>query len=320
MNKILVTGATGFIGGALVEYLADRGIPFVAAVRSSNCSPLAPRVKLIQTGEILPDTEWSQALLGVNVVIHLAAVTSAPNEKSIDSLSHLRRVNTASALNLAQQAAFSGVGRFIFLSSIKVNGEFTPEGQPFRAGETNIPKDPYGLSKYEAEQGLHEIAKQTGMELVVIRPPIVYGPNVKGNFLQMMSWVSKGVPLPLGAIHSQRSLVALDNLIDLISVCVEHPAAAGETFLVSDDEDVTTTQLLKKMGKALGKPARLVAIPQGVLEVFLSTLGKQAITQRLCTSLQVDISKTKSLLGWQPFVSMDEAMDKTAKAWLKQQG
>ncbi len=266
---------------------------------------------------MLPDTDWTHTLTKVNTDIHLAARVHIMSDSAADPLAEFRFMNTAVTLNLARQATAAGVRRFIFLSSVKVNGEFTQHDQPFTAADICHPDDPYAVSKYEAEQGLIEIAVQTGMEIVIIRPPLVYGPGVKGNFLSMMRWLHKGIPLPLGAVHNQRSLVALDNLIDLITVCIDHPAAANQTFLVSDGEDLSTPELLQRLGAALGKPARLLPVPQSLLETILNLLGKHAIAQRLCGNLQIDISKTRDRLGWTPPVSVDQALRQTAQAYLQ---
>lgn len=317
MKKILITGSTGFVGQALVCELGGKPYQLTSAVRRYS-EELPKSVKQFFIGDIQPETVWSEALKDISVVVHLAARVHIMKDDSDDPLEAFRSINTKATRNLARQAAESGVKRFIFLSSIKVNGEFSAAGKPFCPEDPYIPSDPYGLSKYEAEKGLLEIASQTGMEVVIIRPPLVYGPGVKGNFLQMIRWVSKGIPLPLGAMRSQRSLVALDNLISLISLCIDHPAASGETFLVSDDKDITTTYLLKQIGTAVGKPARLLPLSQGFLIAVLNSFGQRAIAQRLCASLQVDISKTKDLLDWKPVVAMDDVLNKTAKAWLKE--
>ncbi len=206
--------------------------------------------------------------------------------------------------------------RFVFISTIKVNGEGTPLGQPYTADDVPAPVDPYGVSKHEAELGLMRLAEETGMEVVIIRPVLVYGPGVKANFLSMMRWLHKGIPLPLGAIHNQRSLVALDNLVDLIVTCLHHPAAANQTFLVSDGEDLSTTALLRRTAAALGRPARLIPVPVRVLRTAAHLLGKADFAQRLYGSLQVDISKTRELLGWSPPVSVDDALHKTARHFL----
>jgi nucleoside-diphosphate-sugar epimerase len=224
------------------------------------------------------------------------------------------QVNAQGSFHLARQAAASGAKRFIFLSTVKVNGETTKPGNPFQAGDIPSPGDSYAVSKWEAEKGLRSIAQQTGMEVVIIRPPLVYGPGVKANFASMVNWLQRGVPLPLGAIHNQRSLVALDNLVDLIITCIHHPAAANQTFMVSDGEDVSTTELLCRMGAALGKPARLLPMPQRVLEWGAALAGKQEMAQRLFSSLQVDMDKTRQLLGWTPPVSLDQGLLQVAQS------
>jgi len=238
------------------------------------------------------------------------------NDKSPDPLAEFRRVNVDGTAALARQAAASGVRRFVFLSSIKVNGEFTEAGQPFTADDVPAPEDPYGVSKHEAEQLLRQIAAETGMEVVIIRPPLVYGLGVKANFESMMRWLARGVPLPLAAVtNNRRSLVALDNLVDLIVTCLHHPAAANQTFLVSDDEDLSTAQLLKRMGAAIGQPARLFYLPPTLLKLGASVLNRPGIYQRLCGSLQLDIAKTRQLLGWTPPVSVDEGLRRAAEGF-----
>lgn len=319
--NVLLTGATGFVGYHLLKHLlTTTHYAPIAAIRGTPCpTQLSAEIRTISIGDILSTTDWSHALSHVHIVIHLAARVHVMHDIATDPLAAFRQTNTAGTLNLARQAAAAGVRRFIFLSSIKVNGEATVPGIPFTAADTHIPTAPYGLSKYEAEKGLHDIAQQTGMEVVIIRPPLVYGPGVKANFLSMMRWLHQGIPLPLGAIHNQRSLVAIDNLVDLITTCINHPAAANQTFLVSDDEDLSTTELLQRMGKALGKPARLLPIPQALLTASLSLLGKEAIVQRLCGSLQIDIGKTRDLLGWTPPISVDKALNQTAQEYLNLQ-
>jgi UDP-glucose 4-epimerase len=239
------------------------------------------------------------------------------NERDADPLAAFRRVNVRGTLRLAEQAAQCGVRRFIYLSSIKVNGEGTWPGRPYTADDQPAPLDPYGVSKLEAEHGLQVLAVKTGMEIVIIRPVLVYGPGVKANFRSMMAWLNRGVPLPLGAITNKRSLVALDNLVDLIMTCIHHPAAANQVFLVSDDEDLSTSELLRRMARALGRPARLLPLPMWILKGTAQLLGKRALSQRLCGSLQVDIDKTKSLLEWTPAISVDGALAKTAKDFLE---
>lgn len=310
---ILLTGVTGFVGSALARRLVQDGKAGVfAAVRRAGCE-VPDGVQCLQVGDLLPDTDWRSALANKSVVVHLAARVHVMHDKVADPLAEYRRVNVRGTLNLAQQAAGAGVRRFVFISSIKVNGELTEMGHPFHADDAPAPLDPYGVSKMEAEQGLREIASRTGMEVVIIRPPLVYGPGVKANFQLMMQWLQRGIPLPLGAINNRRSLVALDNLVDLILTCIYHPAAANQTFLVSDGEDLSTSQLLKRMGVALGRPARLIPISAGLLRLGAALVGKPAVAQRLCGSLQVDISKTRELLDWAPPVGVDEGLRKTAE-------
>jgi UDP-glucose 4-epimerase len=255
-------------------------------------------------------------LLGVDAVIHCAARVHQVNETAADPLAAYRAVNTQATLYLAKAAAAAGVRRFIFLSSVKVNGEFTPPGQPFLAQHA-APQDPYGISKWEAEQGLQEIAIQTGMEVVIIRPPLVYGPGVKANFLTMMRWLHRGVPLPFGAIHNQRSLVALPNLVDFITLCLTHPKAANQTFMISDQQDVSTTELLRGLGDVLHHPARLLPVPQSLLEISLKALGKGGIAQRLIGDLTVDSTPATELLGWKPPLSVQQGLQLTAGHFLK---
>jgi len=295
--SLLITGGTGFVGRALVKRLGDKQVSL--ATRSDSAA-------------------WHTVLVGITTVVHLAARVHVMRDTEADPLTAFRVVNVQSTLNLARQAAAAGVKRFVFISSVKVNGETTELDQPFTADDEPAPLDPYGVSKMEAEQGLRKIAAETGMEVVIIRPPLVYGPGVKANFQTMMRWLVRGVPLPLGAIHNRRSMVALDNLVDLILTCVDHPAATNQTFLVSDGEDLSTTQLLQRLGRALGKPARLIPVPAMLLKVAAALVGKPAIAQRLCGSLQVDISKTQQLLGWTPPLSVDEGLKRAAEGYLRE--
>ncbi len=318
MKNIFITGATGFIGKALSYHLASQGRTITAAVRCPT-NTLSTAIRQLPVGNIFSDTDWTQSLTKVDTVIHLLARVQIISDTAADPLAEFRLANTAGTLNLARQAATVGVRRFIFLSSIKVNGEFTTPDKPFTASNASIPDDPYGNSKYEAEQGLKKISAQTGMEIVIIRPPLVYGTGVKGNFLSMMRWLHKGIPLPLGAVHNRRSLVALDNLIDLITVCIDHPAAANQIFLVSDGEDLSTPELLKRLGTALGNPARLLPVPASWLHNVLFLLGKKDIAMRLLGSLQIDMRKTCELLNWSPPITVDEALKKTAEAYLQAQ-
>lgn len=316
MRGVLVTGASGFVGGALVKCLADADrYRVVAAVRNPDVDlPMA--AEFVRVDGLGPDTDWQAALGGISVVVHCAARVHVMDDRSADPLLEFRRINVEGTLNLAHQAAEAGVKRFIFISSIKVNGEGTSPSTPYRREDIPEPIDPYGISKREAEEGLREIAAVSGVEVVVIRPPLVYGPGVTANFLSMMRWLHRGVPLPLGAIHNKRSLVAKDNLVDLISTCIDHPAAGNEIFLASDGEDLSTTALLRRLGQALGKPARLLPVPAWLLTGGAALLGKKAIAQRVCGNLQLDISHTRDVLGWEPPVSVDAGLQRTAEAFL----
>ncbi len=314
--KILVTGANGFVGSALCAELARRECSVRGVVREPSRSA-GLRCELVNVGDIGPATDWSEALEGVEVVAHLAARVHVMRDSASDPLAEFRRVNVAGTLNLARQAVDAGVRRLVFISSIGVNGAETFD-MPFTPEDKAAPHSPYAISKHEAELGLRQIAQETGLEVVIIRPPLVFGPDAPGNFNKLLRIVHKGIPLPLGAIHNQRSLVALDNLVDLIVTCLHHPAAANQTFLVSDGEDLSTTALLRRTAAALGRPARLIPVPAPVLRTVARLLGKADFAQRLCGSLQVDISKTRELLGWSPLVSVDEALRKTARHFLRQ--
>ena len=310
--KVLITGANGFVGRSVSDQAAACGFAVAAATRLA-CR-FAGGIENVVVGKIDGDTDWKAALAGCGAVVHAAARVHVMADTAADPLEAFRRVNVQGTLNLAAQAAAAGVRRFVFISSVKVNGEATPPGRPFRADDAPAPLDAYGISKMEAEQGLRRIAARTGMEVVIIRPPLVYGPGVRANFAAMMRWLRRGVPLPLGAIDNRRSLVALDNLVDLILACLTHPAAANQTFLVSDGEDVSTTELLRRMGRALQRPARLVPVPAAWLQRAAGLLGKGDIAQRLCGSLQVDIEKTRQLLDWQPPLTLEQGLRKTAES------
>ena len=254
---------------------------------------------------------------GIEAVVHLAARVHLMRDRSADPLAEFRRVNVQGTLNLAEQAAAAGVRRFVFLSSIKVNGESTPASRPFTADDEPAPLDPYAISKHEAEQGLRRLAHRTGMELVVIRPPLVYGPGVKANFRSMLGWLNKGIPLPFASVNNRRSMVALDNLVDLIATCLRHPRAPGRTWLVSDGEDLSTPELLRRAGHALGREARLLACPPTALLGMAALLGRAAPVRRLCESLTVDISVTRRDLEWTQPSSVDAALLKTALEYLQ---
>ena len=313
---ILITGASGFVGKALCANLVKRCAVRIS-VRNKSVADWPVGSDVIQAS-LSPEQDWVKALSGVSSVIHCAARVHVMNEEAVDPLVEFRRVNVEGTLRLARQAAEARVRRFLFVSSIKVNGEHSSPGNPFTADQPPAPGDPYGVSKCEAEAGLRELSQETGMEVVIIRPPLVYGPGVKANFLAMMRWLQRGMPLPLGGVTAnRRSLVFLDNLVDLIDTCVDHPAAANQTFLVSDDEDLSTAELLRRMAAALGKPARLLPVPVELITMGAKLIGRPGIAQRLCGSLQADIGKTKALLDWLPPASVDDGLRITAEHWRK---
>ena len=315
--RLLVTGATGFIGGAV---LARAVLDPKLEVWGSEQRVAAQGKRLVDPTffcDLAPETDWAEALSGVDVVVHTAARVHIMNDLAQDPLAECLRTNVAGTLALARQAVLAGVRRFVFISSIKVNGEQTLPGRPFAAHDVPQPVDPYGVSKHEAEQGLRGLSQESGLEVVIIRPVLVYGPGVKANFLSMMRWIHRGAPLPLGAIHNKRSLVALENLVDLIMTCLHHRSATTQTFLVSDGEDLSTTALLRRVARSLDRPARLVPVPLKVLGGVAHFLGKGDFVQRLCGSLQVDITKTRELLGWTPPVSVDEGLRSAAQHFMQ---
>lgn len=312
----LVTGANGFVGSVLINELSRSGYDVRQLLRNES-SFKNPSVNKFWIDGLDNLGDLSKPLKDVEVLIHLAARVHVMNEKRKDPLSEYRRINVESTLNLARQAATSGVKRFVFLSSIKVNGEVTEKNKPFRADDIPNPKDPYAISKCEAEAGLMTLAKETGMEVVIIRPPLVYGPGVKANFLNMIKMLHAGIPLPFGAINNKRSLVFIDNLVDLVIKVIDHPGASGEIFLVSDDYDVSTSVLLNMLSVALmGREARLIALPQSLLRIIFKVLGKSALSDRLLDSLQLDIEKTKNKLDWMPPVTFDRAIKITANNYM----
>jgi nucleoside-diphosphate-sugar epimerase len=310
---ILVTGATGFVGRALVTELLANGCQISALVRKiSTGLPVEVEQVVVDLGEIEGEGAIKDAFGGVDVVVHAAARAHMMQDRSADPLAEFRKLNRDATLNLAALAADAGVKRFVFLSSIGVNGN--NNRKPFSEKDTPNPQEPYAISKYEAEQGLLALAKKTGMEVVIIRPPLVYGPNAPGNFGSLVNWLRRGVPLPLGAIHNKRSFVALANLVSFIALCADRsqaPKATNQVFLISDGEDVSTTQLLRRVADALGKEPRLLPVPTGLMSFAARLIGKGDVANRLFGSLQVDSSKARDLLGWQPVITMDEQLHKT---------
>ena len=305
--RVLVTGGKGLVCKALAARLLAQGLAVRVSTRQ-NYAITDLRLEWVQTTDLNAVTDWLPALRAIDAVVHCAARVHVMHDTTADPLTAFRAVNVAGTLNLARQAAAAGVKRFVFISSVKVNGESTPPGRAFTEVDAPNPQDAYGVSKMEAEQGLLQLSADTGLEVVIIRPPLVYGPGVKANFAALMRAVQRGWPLPLGAVHNQRSLVALDNLVDFIVTCITHPQAANQTFLVSDGQDLSTTELVRGMAQAAGVPARLLPVPVWALQAGATLLGKGDAVQRLCGNLQVDISKARSLLGWVPPVSVEEGL------------
>ncbi len=313
-SSVLITGAAGFVGRALVQrLLSDKSFHLVCASRSSF-DIQDKNIVFFKCDNCIATQDWKASLSDIDVVVHLAARVHRLDDRAEDSMSEYRSTNVIATLNLARQASIAGVRRFIFISSIKVNGKASRLGLPFSDDDVAAPLDPYGVSKMEAENGLREVCAQAGMELVIIRPPLVYGSGVKANFAALMSAVQRGWPLPLGAVYNQRSLVALDNLVDFIITCITHPQAANEIFLVSDGQDLSTTELVRYMAQAAKVPARLLPVPVWALQAAASLLGKGDTMQRLCGNLQVDISKARNVLGWVPPVSVEEGLKRAMAA------
>ncbi|HUW25572.1 MAG TPA: SDR family oxidoreductase [Gallionella sp.] len=311
--RFLVTGANGFVGRPLCAKLLRRGQSVCAAVRSAGTQ--VENIEVVQVGLINGKTDWTDALRDIDVVIHLAARVHVMHDNTDDPLAEFRRVNTVGTECLARSAAASGVKRLVYVSSIKVNGEETPDGQSYSEQDVPAPQDPYGISKWEAEQALHRVVQETGLEVVIVRPTLVYGPGVKGNFTQMMRAVAHGIPLPFAASHNQRDLIYVGNLVDALIACATHPAAAGQTYLVSDGEFISTPDLLRCLADEMGVPSRVFPFPAALLKLAGKLTGKSAQIERLLGSLRVDSGKIRRELGWQPPYTLEQGLHATVVAF-----
>ena len=315
MSKVLVTGAGGFVGRMLCKELSHRGYQVRAAMRAHG--QLSANGETAIVGNIDAGTKWADALRGVDTVIHLAARVHVMKDKAADPLTEFLKVNLYGTSNLAQQAAGAGVKRLVYVSSVKVNGE-TTDARPFAETDEPDPQDPYAISKLQAEQVLQRISGETGLEVVIVRPPLVYGAGVKGNFLRLLAAIDRGIPLPLAGAHNLRSLVYVGNLVDALIVCASHPAAAGQTYLVRDGEDVSTAILVEKLSRALGRDSRLFGLPPGLLRAAATLLGRAEQMDRLFGSLRVNDQKIRGELGWVPPYSMEQGLRATVD-WYRSQ-
>lgn len=311
MSRVLVTGATGFIGPAVVEALLRAGHQVRVALRRD--APPLPEVEYTMTGGIGADTDWRPALLGVGSVVHLAARAHVM-QAGADDLERFREVNARGTRRLAEAAAAAGVRRFVLLSSVKAMAERSPPGRALTEADPPRPEDAYGISKREGENALLAVAAASGMDAVILRAPLVYGPGVKGNLFRLMRLIDRGMPLPFAAVANRRSLVARANLAAALVLCLAHPAAAGGTFLVADGEDLSTPDLIRRLARALGRPARLVALPPALLYLAARIAGRAAEVERLTGDLALDAGAIRAKLGWRPVISVDEALAETA-AW-----
>ena len=313
--RILVTGANGMVGAALVKHLSqDSAVEVVEAVRAPSAGNRSPQTRVI--GDIGPRTRWDDALRGIDVVVHCAARVHIMGESDPSTaLQKFREVNVAGTERLAMECVRAGVRRLVFVSSVKVNGESTSGRTPFRHDDAPDPQDPYGVSKAEAEASLMKVARHTGLEVVVVRPPLVYGPGVKANFLRLMQTVARGIPLPFGAVDNRRSMVYVGNLVDLLATAATHPAAPGQTFMVSDGDDLSTRGLIEGLARAMGVRPRLVPVPAGLMRGVAALLGKKAVSDRVLGSLQMDIDHTCRTLSWRPPSSVAAGLEATVAAW-----
>ena len=309
----LITGANGFIGRALCDHLSALGL----SVRGSSRHPVSSQGDWVQITDIDGHTDWSQALRGCDVVVHTAGRAHVLREQEANPLNQFREVNVEGTLNLARQAMDAGVRRFVFISSIGVNGLQTAPGFPFTEASAPQPQQAYAQSKFEAEQALRELLADQAMELVIVRPPLVYAANAPGNFARLLGLVGKRLPLPLGRVDNARSMIALQNLVGFLELCLTHPAAANETFVIADGQDVSTTQLVELLAQGMGHRAKLLPVPAWALRGGLALLGRKGLGQQLCGSLQIDASKARTLLGWQPEICAADALRDSARQWLQ---
>lgn len=309
-TRVFVTGANGFVGRRLCIELARRGHAIRAGVRDASRAELPGEI--VTMGSLCGATDWGAALTGIDVVIHLAARVHVMKETAADALAEYRLVNVEGTRSLAQSAATHGVRRLLYVSSVKVNGEETA-GKPFTFEDAPSPEDPYAVSKWEAECVLRSIASDTGLEVTVVRPPLVYGPRVRGNFLRLLNMINAGVPLPLGGIRNRRSMIYDGNLADVLAACVDHENAAGKTYMVSDGEDLSTTDLIRRLAVAMGARARILTMPPMLLELAGALTARRAEIRRLTASLTVDSSPIRSDLDWSPRYSVAEGLGDTAR-------
>lgn len=313
-GRLLVTGGSGFVGRALLNHFSRLAVfDIVVAPMRGPGGVAREGVKVLEIGGIDGQTDWSESLVGVSHVIHCAARVHVMHEDPEHSRSQYRKVNVDGTFSLASQAALHGVKRFVFVSSIKVNGEMTLPDRPYDSESEPSPQDNYGWSKWEAEQKLLQLSRETSMEVVIVRPVLVYGPGVKANFLSLLKWLDRGIPLPLGGLSNRRSFLNIDNLVDFIHLCLNHPDAANQTFLVSDGQDVSLPQLLAMLSRGLGRVPRTFSVPPVMIRLAASMLGRVGSGKRLTESLTVDISKNRDLLGWTPPVPLELGLQRVAE-------
>ncbi|WDZ51153.1 NAD-dependent epimerase/dehydratase family protein [Acinetobacter vivianii] len=305
--RVLITGSNGFLGKFLCQYLSGKDYFVIAHTRTPQ---IFSHSNIVNINFDLNENLAAYDLKGIQTVIHCAGRAHVMNETATSPLDAYRRINVEGTLNLAKKAVQSGVKRFIYLSSIKVNGEEATQQKPFTADDSINTDDPYGLSKYEAEQALKQLAKETGLEVVIIRPVLIYGPNVKANFKSMVSLASKKIPLPIGCLDNKRSMVSVYNLADLIEVCLSHPDATGQTFLASDQDDISVKQLFEKLASLQNNKLIKVPVPKNLIFLLASLVGRSAMASRLCSELVVNTSKNTQILGWKAPYSTEQSLAK----------